>query len=64
MSKFIAFVTAFVAALVARFKRVEAPIDVDPYEGYEVTGSDRELLCPWGCGECRYCKEGREPDQG
>lgn len=25
---------------------------------------DLEPLCADDCGECRYCKEGREPDQG
>ena len=62
MSKFIAFITAVLTALTARFKR--AVTSTDPYEGYEPTPEDLFYACPWDCGECRYCKTGREPDLG
>jgi len=53
-------------AMQYRAKRAEAQID--PYEGYEPSQEELEVMtelnCPWGCGECYYCKLGREPDQG
>lgn len=61
MSKIAAFFAAFVAAFRSLFA---ATPEVDPYEGYELTEADRGLLCPWDCGECRYCREGRDPDLG
>jgi hypothetical protein len=56
-------------AMQYRAKRVEAQGEgLDPYEGYELTKEELdylvELNCPWACGECHWCKQGREPDQG
>lgn len=41
--------------------------DVDPYVGYEPTEEDiawGAVGCLWECGECRYCRQDRDPDQG
>lgn len=61
-----AFAILSFVAMRYRAKRTELPLD--PYEGYEPSQEELdqmvELNCPWACGECYYCKLGREPDEG